>query len=147
MNIRGCFPLRLMGLIFLLSKGLSRVFASTTVESLISSVLSLLYGPALTSLHDRWRNQLWPDGSLSWCLCCAVLTPFEIARLELLGCVLKQWREFLSTFSSNRHCSCSRLLKWARKCTFSVSYVELFWLEKKFYVLQNRIYFLFRKSR
>ena len=32
MNIQGWFPLRLTGLIFLLSKGLSRVFSSTTVQ-------------------------------------------------------------------------------------------------------------------
>ena len=32
MNIHGWFPLRLTGLIFLLSKGLSRVFSNTTVR-------------------------------------------------------------------------------------------------------------------
>ena len=76
-------------------------------------------------------------------LCCT----WAFWSLELVGDVLKQWRESLAMFCSNRHCSCSRLLKWARKCIFSVSCVELFWLEKNFYVLQNRIYFLFRKSR
>ena len=35
-------------MISLLSKGLSRVFSSTTFESINSSVLCLLYGPALT---------------------------------------------------------------------------------------------------
>ena len=32
MSIKGWFPLRLTGLIFLLSKGLSRVFSSTTIQ-------------------------------------------------------------------------------------------------------------------
>jgi len=46
MSIQGWFPLGLTGLILLLSKGLSRVFSSTTVWKHQSS-LSLLYGPAL----------------------------------------------------------------------------------------------------
>ena len=48
MNIHGWFLSGLTGLI-LLSKGLSRVFSSTTV-------LSLLYHPALTSIYDYWKN-------------------------------------------------------------------------------------------
>ena len=32
MNIQGLFPLGLIALIFLLSKGLSRVFSSTTIQ-------------------------------------------------------------------------------------------------------------------
>ena len=48
MNIQDWFPLELTGLIFLLSKGLSRVFSNTTVQKhLIFS--SLPYGPTLTS--------------------------------------------------------------------------------------------------
>ena len=43
--------LYLTGLI-LLSKGLSRVFSYTTDQSINSSVLSFLYGPTLTSIHD-----------------------------------------------------------------------------------------------
>ena len=42
MNIQGWFPLGLTGLIFLLSKGLSRVFSSTAIQRINSSVLSLL---------------------------------------------------------------------------------------------------------
>ena len=38
------------------SKGLSRVFSRTTVQSIISQVLSLLYGPALISVRDSWKN-------------------------------------------------------------------------------------------
>ena len=40
----------------LLSKGLSRVFSSTTVQKHQSLAFSLLYGPALTSIHDSWEN-------------------------------------------------------------------------------------------
>ena len=44
-NIQDTFPFGLIGLISLLSKGLSRVFSDTTVQN--SSALSFLYGPAL----------------------------------------------------------------------------------------------------
>ena len=50
MNIQCWFSLGLTGLISLQSKGLSKVFSSTTIWN--SLVLSLLYGPALTSVHD-----------------------------------------------------------------------------------------------
>ena len=52
MSIQDRFPLGLTDLIALLSKGLSRVFSNTTVESINSLVLSFLHGPTLTSLHD-----------------------------------------------------------------------------------------------
>ena len=45
-------PLGLTGLISLLSKGLSRVFLSPTVQNINSSVLSLLHGSTLKSIHD-----------------------------------------------------------------------------------------------
>ena len=35
MNIQDCFPLGLIGLISLLSKGLSRVFSSTTADQMV----------------------------------------------------------------------------------------------------------------
>ena len=56
MNIQGWFPLALIGLIFLLSEQLSRVFASITIKSISSLVLSLLYGPTLTSICDYRKN-------------------------------------------------------------------------------------------
>ena len=46
------FSLGLTGLIYLQSKGLSGVFSNTTVQSISSSMLSLLYGPTLISVHD-----------------------------------------------------------------------------------------------
>ena len=47
-NIQELFPLGLTGLIFLLSKGLSRIFSSSTVQKYHNSlVLSLPHGPEL----------------------------------------------------------------------------------------------------
>ena len=43
------FPLRLTGLIALLSKGLSRVFSSRQFKSISSLVLSIPFGPTLSS--------------------------------------------------------------------------------------------------
>ena len=43
-------------MISLKSKGLSRVFSYTTIKSINSSALSLLYGPTLTSIHDYCKN-------------------------------------------------------------------------------------------
>ena len=34
-------------------------------KSINSLMLSLLYGPTLTSIHDYWKNQLWLDRSWS----------------------------------------------------------------------------------
>ena len=56
MNIHGWFPLGLTGLISLQSKGLPRVFSSTTVQKHQSSVLCLLYSPTLTSIHGYCKN-------------------------------------------------------------------------------------------
>ena len=55
MNIQGWFPLGLIGLISLWSKGLSRVFSSTIQKHQFFKA-SLLYGPTLTSIHDYWKN-------------------------------------------------------------------------------------------
>ena len=40
------------------SKGLSRVFSNTTVQKHQFLVLSLLYGPILTSIHDYWKKNI-----------------------------------------------------------------------------------------
>ena len=67
MNIHGWFPLRLTGLISLLSKGLSRVPPTPQFNSL---ALSLLYGPTLTSVHDSGKITALPIQTLpaKWCL-------------------------------------------------------------------------------
>ena len=48
----GLFALGWTGRISLQSKGLSRVFSNTTFKSINSVVLSFLYSPTLTSIHD-----------------------------------------------------------------------------------------------
>ena len=54
-----------------ISKGLSRVFSSTTAsESISSLVLRLLCGPALISIRDSWKKQSFGGSLLAkWCLC------------------------------------------------------------------------------
>ena len=56
MNSQDWFLLGLTSLIFLQFKGFSRVFSHTTVQSINSSVLSILYSPPVTSIHDHWKN-------------------------------------------------------------------------------------------
>ena len=51
-NIQDWFPLGLTGLISLLSKGLSRVFSSTTIQTHQFFSTRLLYGPTLTSVCE-----------------------------------------------------------------------------------------------
>ena len=55
-NIQGWFSLGLTGLISLMSKGLWRVFSSTTFRKCQFFGAQPLYGPALTSIHDYWKN-------------------------------------------------------------------------------------------
>ena len=56
MNIQGWFPLGLTGLISLLSKDSQESSPTPKFESINFSVLSFLYGPTLTSIHDSWKN-------------------------------------------------------------------------------------------
>ena len=53
MNSQDWFPLGLTGLISLHSKGLSIIFPRPQFKSINSSMLNFLYGPALTSIHDK----------------------------------------------------------------------------------------------
>ena len=55
-NIQDWFPW-LTSLISLQSEGLSRVFTNTTAQNNQFLVLSLLYDPTPTSIHDYWKNQ------------------------------------------------------------------------------------------
>ena len=49
-------PLGWTGWISLQSKGPSRVSPPQQYKSITSSVLSFLYSPTLTSIHDQWEN-------------------------------------------------------------------------------------------
>ena len=51
-NIQDWFPLGLTGLLSSQSRGLSRVFSSSTVQNHQFSAFCLLYGPALKTIHD-----------------------------------------------------------------------------------------------
>ena len=56
MNIQDRFPLELTNLISLQSKGLSRFFSNTTVQSISCLALSFLCSPSLISIHNYWKN-------------------------------------------------------------------------------------------
>ena len=69
MNIPGWFPLEWTGLISLLSRDCQKSSSAPQFKNINSSALSLLYGSALTSIHDYWKNfclnhLLWLYGSL-----------------------------------------------------------------------------------
>ena len=49
-------PLRLTGLIYLLSKRFSGVFSSTTVQRHQFFSILFLFGPALTTICDHWED-------------------------------------------------------------------------------------------
>ena len=55
-NIQGWFPLGLIGLISLLSNGLSRVFSISTVWDHQVFCTQPSLWPNLTSIHDYWKN-------------------------------------------------------------------------------------------
>ena len=52
----GLISFRMDWLDLLEVQGLSRVFSNTTVQTINSLVLSFLYSPTLTSIHDYWKN-------------------------------------------------------------------------------------------
>ena len=56
MNTQDWSPLGWTGWISLQSKGLPRVFFNSQFKSTNSSVLSFLYSPTLTPMHDHWKN-------------------------------------------------------------------------------------------
>ena len=56
MNTQNLSPSGWTGWISLQSKGLSRVFSNTIVQSINFSALSFLHSPTLTPIHDHWKN-------------------------------------------------------------------------------------------
>ena len=66
MNIQCWFPLELTDLIFLLSKGLSRVFSSTTVWKHQFFGTQPFYGPTFTSIYEYWKNHSFAYMDLCW---------------------------------------------------------------------------------
>ena len=99
MKIQGWFPFGLTGMISLLSKGLSRLFSSKT-ESINSSVLSLLYGPILTFIHEYWKNHSFDHFaplSAKWSLLFNMLCRFVIVVLPSTKHLLISWLQSLSS--------------------------------------------------
>ena len=66
MNNQNWSPLGWTGWISLQSKRLSRVFSNTTAQKHHSLVLSFLYSPTLTSIHDHWKNHSFDYMDLCW---------------------------------------------------------------------------------
>ena len=66
MYIHGWFLLGLTGLISLLSKWLSRVCSSNTIQKHQFFSLSLLYGPTVTSVHDCLKNHSFDYKDFCW---------------------------------------------------------------------------------
>ena len=60
----GKFPLGLIGLISLLSKGLSRVFSNTAVQK--HQFFIFFYCPALTSIQNYWKNHSFDYMDICW---------------------------------------------------------------------------------
>ena len=70
-------PLWWTSWISLQSKGLLRVFPNTTIGSINSLAVRLLYGPTLPFIHDCWRNHsfdytdvCWQSGIFAFLICC-----------------------------------------------------------------------------
>ena len=66
MNNQGWFPLALISWIFFLSRGILRVFSSTTIRKHQFSAFSLLYNPPLTFINDYWKNHSFDCRDLYW---------------------------------------------------------------------------------
>ena len=64
MNTQDWSPLGWIGWISLQSKGLSR--ATPQFKSINSLVLSFLYSPSLTSIHDYWKNHSLDEMDICW---------------------------------------------------------------------------------
>ena len=82
-NIQDWFPLGWTGWISLQSKGLSRVFSSTTIWN--HQFFSALYGPTLTSIHDHWKNHNFDFVGKAMSLLSNTVSSFVIAFLPRRG--------------------------------------------------------------
>ena len=65
-NIQGWFPLGLTGLISLQSRDSQESSPTPKFESINSLVLSLLYNPTLTSIHDYRKNHSFDCMDFCW---------------------------------------------------------------------------------
>ena len=126
MNIQDWFPLGLTGLISLQSKGLSRVFSSTTVWKHQFLVFSLLYGPTLTSIQDYWKTialTIWTFVGRVISLLFNMLSRCVIAFLPKSKSLLISWLQSPSTDCAQENEVCH----WFH-CFPSICH-EVMWLE------------------
>ena len=100
MNIQGWCPLRLAGLISLLSKGFLGIFFSTQFESINSLAFCLLYCPALTATRGHWEDcspdhtdLCWQDNVSDF----QHTVQFFITFLPRSNCLLISWLQSPST--------------------------------------------------
>ena len=95
MNIQDWFPLGLTGLISLWPKGSQESSPTPQFKSINYLVLSLLYAPALTSIHDYWKKPIvltrWTFVSKEMSLLFNTLSRFVIAFLPRSKCLLISW--------------------------------------------------------
>ena len=78
---------------------LKSLLQQSQFKTINSLVLSLLYSPTLTSIHDYWRNHSFNYTDLCWqsdALLFNVLSRFVIAFLPRTKCLLMLWLQSLS---------------------------------------------------
>ena len=124
-NIQGWFPLGLTGLISLQSKWLSSLLQKSQFKSIDSSALSLLYGPAITSIHEYWKNHNFVQTFVSKVISfvsntlsrfVVVFSPrskhLSISWLESLTTVILELKKMKSVTVSNFSLSICHKLMW-----------------------------------
>ena len=80
------------------SKGLSESFPTPEFKSISSSVLSFLYSPSLTSMHDHWQNHSltrWTFVDKVMSLLFNMLSRLVIIFLPRSKCLLISWLQSL----------------------------------------------------
>ena len=92
-----------------------RVFSNTTVQSINSSVLSFLYGPPLSSIHDYWKNYMdlcWQsDVSPFYMLSRLVIAFLPRSKLLLILGLQSRHPQPQSTRTQELQCS------WTQNCS------------------------------
>ena len=97
MNTQDWSPLGWIGWISLLSKGLSKVFSTPQFKSINSSVLSFLYSPTLTSIHDYWKTIAFTR----WTFVAKVMSlPFNILSRLVISILPRSKRLLISWLQS-----------------------------------------------
>ena len=121
MNIQVWYPLGLISLILLLSKGLSRVFSSTTVQKHQFFSAQPPLCPALRSIHDYWKNHTFAItiGQVT-SLLFNMLSRLVIVFLPRIKCLLISWLQPLSSVILE-----PKKIKSVTAFTFPSIYLEL----------------------